>query len=140
MYAQLNDNWRLACDRENQGRTEKWFEAVRPDAQPAPVPGTVQQLFPEYRGVTWYWHTFSQSRMPGKDERCLLRFGAVEYLAEVWLNGVAAGRHEDAEYEITDLDRPDAPATMRGRELMETGVAIAMREEPQAVVLRHTRR
>jgi hypothetical protein len=103
------------------------------------VPGTVQQVFPTHQGVSWYWHAFRPERKAERNQRCLLRFGAVEYLAEVWLNGVAAGRHEDAEYEITDLDRPDAPATMRGRELMETGVAIAMREEPQAVVLQHTR-
>ena len=136
MYAQLNDNWHLARDPENQGRTEKWFETVRPDAQSAPVPGIVQQVFPTHQGVAWYWHTFTPSRMPGKDERCLLRFGAVEYLAEVWLNGVATGRHEDAEYEITDLDRPDAPATMSGRELMETGFCHS--KSPFALYLRTT--
>ncbi len=106
----LNNNWRLARDPENQGRAEKWFEAVPPGAQPAPVPGIVQQVFPTHQGVAWYWHTFSPSHMPGKDERCLLRFGAVEYLAEVWLNGLPAGGHEGAEtpfeLDVTELIRP----------------------------------
>jgi len=44
-----------------------------------------------------------------------------------------------ADYQVTDLDRPTTPVTMSGRELMETGVTITMREMPQAVVLRYTR-
>ena len=106
----LNGKWKLTQDPNNEGIAGKWFESVRPEAQPAPVPGIVQQVFPAHQGVAWYWHSFSPTRMPGKGERCLLRFGAVEYLAEVWLNGLSAGGHEGAEtpfeLDVTDLLRP----------------------------------
>ena len=87
-------DWHLALDENNLGRDEHWFEAVRPEARPAPVPGIVQQVFPQHQGVAWYWHAFTPARLPETDERCLLRFGAVEYLAEVWLNRHPAGGHE----------------------------------------------
>jgi len=106
----LNGNWLLARDPENEGCAGKWFETVRPEAQPAPVPGIVQQVFPAHQGVAWYWHTFTPARLPEQNERCLLRFGAVEYLAEVWLNGRPAGGHEGAEtpfeLDVTGLLRP----------------------------------
>ncbi len=106
----LNGTWKLTLDPRNEGRASQWFEAVRPEARPAPVPGIVQQVFPTHQGVAWYWHTFTPACRPGKDERCLLRFGAVEYLAEVWLNGQPAGGHEGAEtpfeLDVTNLLRP----------------------------------
>jgi hypothetical protein len=108
----LNGTWKLTLDLNNEGRDAKWFTAVRPDARPAPVPGIVQQVFPKHQGVSWYWHSFSPDRLPGEGERCLLRFGAVEYLAEVWLNGQPAGGHEGAEtpfeLDVTALLRPGA--------------------------------
>ena len=93
----LNGNWQLALDPDNAGRAGKWFDAVRPDARPAPVPGIVQQLFPDYCGVTWYWHAFHVDRKAERNQRWRLRFGAVNYFAEVWLNGVAVGSHEGGE-------------------------------------------
>lgn len=93
----LNGNWKLALDPNNEGRDGKWFEAVRPDARPAPVPGIVQQFFPDYCGVTWYWHAFRQERTAERNQRWRLRFGAVNYFAEVWMNGVAVGSHEGGE-------------------------------------------
>jgi hypothetical protein len=110
MQMQLTGNWLLARDPENRGREEKWQDTIPEGARPAPVPGIVQQVFPTHQGVAWYWHTFSSMRLPGKGERCLLRFGAVEYLAEVWLNGLPAGGHEGAEtpfeLDVTGLLRP----------------------------------
>jgi len=106
----LNGKWKLTKDPNNEGRAGKWFETVRPEARPAPVPGIVQQVFPAHQGVSWYWHSFSPLRMPLESDRCLLRFGSVEYLAEVWLNGLPAGGHEGAEtpfeLDVTDLLRP----------------------------------
>src|SRR6266487_4195139 len=44
-------------------------------------------------------------------ERCLLHFGAVDYLADVWLNGVLIGGHEGGEtpftLDVTDALKPD---------------------------------
>ncbi len=84
-------------DSKNVGREEQWFRASRPEARAIPVPGVVQQTFPVHQGVTWYWHDFTVSELPATTERALLRFGSVEYRADVWLNGVAVGGHESAE-------------------------------------------
>jgi hypothetical protein len=106
----LTGSWQLAVDPGNGGRAERWFAAVRPEAQSAPVPGIVQQLFPTHQGVAWYWHAFTPPALPSGTERARLRFGAVEYLADVWLNGVAVGGHEGAEtlfeLDVTGVLRP----------------------------------
>jgi hypothetical protein len=93
----LNGTWLVAADAANIGRADHWFEMVHPEAQTIPVPGIIQQIFPTHQGVAWYWQTFTPDRLPGPNERALLRFGAVEYLAQVWLNGLPVGEHEGAE-------------------------------------------
>jgi hypothetical protein len=94
----LSGTWLLAVDGENKGRDERWFEKARPEAKAAPVPGIIQQVFPGYHGVAWYWHTFTVTQLPAAGEdRMLLRFGAVDYLADVWLNGTHLGRYEGGE-------------------------------------------
>lgn len=106
----LCGEWLLVCDPENAGRNERWFKAVRADAQPAPVPGVIQQVFPGYHGVAWYWVTFTPARPPSAIERALLRFRAVDYLAEVWLNGQPVGGHEGGETPFTiDVTRELRP-------------------------------
>jgi hypothetical protein len=103
----LTGAWHLAPDPDNRGREERWFSAVRGDALPAPVPGIIQQVFPDYHGVAWYWHRFRPDRLPNAHGRSLLRFGAVDYLAEVWLNGTLVGGHEGGETPFT-LDVAEA--------------------------------
>ena len=76
------EGWLLATDPEDVGRTEKWFEAPRPEAQGANVPGTIQDASPSYHGVAWYWLDFEAPTNPSPAGRTLLRFSAVDYLAE----------------------------------------------------------
>jgi beta-galactosidase/beta-glucuronidase len=102
----LNGSWLLATDSRNAGKAEGWFARMSPEAQPAPVPGILQQVFPGYHGVAWYWHSFRLlAGLPPK-ERLLLHFGAVDYLAEVWLNGHYLGAREGGEtpfeFDVTD--------------------------------------
>ena len=40
-------DWTIATDTNNKGRDEKWFEVQRPEAKPATVPCTIQEIFPE---------------------------------------------------------------------------------------------
>jgi len=104
---QLDKVWKLACDPENRGRGDRWFERVQPDAVDVAVPCVIQEAFPGYHGVAWYWHSFAVAcrRQPGY--RLLIRFGAVDYLADVWINGTHAGTFEGGEtpfaFDITDL-------------------------------------
>lgn len=116
MNINLSDNWRSATDPENQGAAEKWFASIPDVAKPAPVPGIIQQVFPGYHGVAWYWTRFTLPRQATeaeeyfRHERILLRFGAVDYLAEVWVNGMTAGGYEGGEtpftLDVTGAARP----------------------------------
>jgi hypothetical protein len=108
-------DWRIAVDFGNKGREEKWFEAVRPEAKKTPVPGAVIYTFPNlFTGgsgvVAWYWRSFEALPNPHRGGRYLFRFGAVDYKAEVWLNGQAVGGHEGGEtpftLDVTDAIRP----------------------------------
>ena len=105
----LNGTWKLATDPNNAGRKDRWFDAIRPEAQEATVPGVIQQVYPAYHGVAWYWHAFRFEDRGVPGERVLIRFGAADYLAEVWLNGRWAGSHEGGEtpfeFDVTELAR-----------------------------------
>ncbi len=94
----LEGNWKLVLDPQNSGRLAGWGSAL-PDGgvEDTPVPGIIQQVFPAYQGVAWYYHRFT-SRLPLRPGfRYAIGFGAVDYLADVWLNGSYLGRHEGGE-------------------------------------------
>ena len=93
----LTGAWKLAMDPENLGRKENWFDRIQPEAKDAPVPGVIQQVFPGSHGVAWYWHVFKPTTGHAAGEHALLRFGAVDYFAEIWLNGKLAGSSEGGE-------------------------------------------
>jgi hypothetical protein len=93
----LDGDWKILSDAGNQGREAKWFEAIPPEAQPATVPGTIQQTFPGYHGVAWYWTEFDTPSVEAKQSACRLHFGAVDHFAEVWVNGRRLGDHEGAD-------------------------------------------
>jgi len=61
------------------------------------VPGIAQQVYPREHGVFWYFRHFECPSLPGPRTRALLRFEAVEYYCEVWLNGQQVGGHEGSE-------------------------------------------
>ena len=91
------DQWLLATDPKNVGGQQKWFERPRPEAKPTRVPWIIQEAFPGYHGVAWYWRDFTPPANPHAEGRYLLRFWAVDYMADVWLNGVRVGEHEGGE-------------------------------------------
>lgn len=98
----LVGRWVVAPDPQNEGRTGRWLDAAPPDtARETPIPAIIQQVFPGHHGVSWYWQRFTSHHDVGHGQRAPLRFGAVDYLAEVWLNGVAPGGHEGGETPFT---------------------------------------
>ncbi len=78
----------------------------------ARVPASWQAQFDDlrdYAGAAWYWRAFPAPILkPG--QAALLRFGAVDYLAEVYVNGRKAGSHEGGylpfEFDVAPLLRP----------------------------------
>ncbi|HWE62823.1 MAG TPA: glycoside hydrolase family 2 TIM barrel-domain containing protein, partial [Chloroflexota bacterium] len=107
----LTGPWRIALDPEQKGRTDRWFMGdPGMDVRQAPVPGSIQQIFPSQYGVAWYWHSFTPAGPLAAGRRALLRFHAVDYLGEVWLNGSYLGSHEGSEtpfiLDATEAMRP----------------------------------
>jgi len=93
----LDGQWLLAHDSSNIGKQQEWWTTPRPDAKSAQVPWIAQDPFPGIHGVFWYWREFTAPANPHVDGRYLLRFHAVDYLAEVWVNGIHIGGHEGSE-------------------------------------------
>ena len=98
----LNGKWMLALDPDNSGRGKLWFEKGDiPNSQEVQVPSTIQQYFPGYCGVTWYWRKFTLPTSRYTNGRYLVRFGVVDYLADVRVNGIHVGWHEGGETPFT---------------------------------------
>jgi beta-glucuronidase len=62
-----------------------------------------------YQGLVWYQRRFDAQ--PREGERQFVRFGAVNYAAQVWLNGQYLGAHRGGftpfAFEVTGLLRPE---------------------------------
>jgi len=91
----LSGLWDFRFDPEDQGTGGGWPEGLI-DARPIAVPASWNDQFADWRdylGPAWYQTRFA---LPwGWDQRSVtLRFGSVNYLAQVWLNGVRLGEHE----------------------------------------------
>ena len=132
------DQWLLATDPTNVGRGEEWFKTPRPEAKSTKVPWIIQDAFPGYHGVAWYWRDFAAPANPHTQGRYLLRFWAVDYKAYVWLNGVRVGGHEGGEtpfpLDVTEAFKPGAPNRLAVRVLNPT------HEPIDGIVLSHTPR
>ena len=97
-------DWRIAIDSNNLGREKKWYKSPPvSDSRQTPVPWVIQDIFHDYHGVAWYWREFEIPENPHRGGRTLLKFFAVDYLADVWVNGKVVGHHEGSETPF-DLD------------------------------------
>jgi len=106
----LDGLWQIIFDAENKGEREDWYKRdcfeVQKQKGPIRVPSCWEETEQDYEGVGWYSRTFN---VPGswKDKVVRLAFGAVNYVAEVWLNDEVVGFHEGGytpfEFDISDL-------------------------------------
>ena len=120
----LEGEWRLAIDPENVGRSKEWFTGPVSGARATTVPGPIQVVFPGYHGVVWYWRDFHLPAHPLEMGLYLLRFWAVDYLADVWVNGTHVGAHEGGEtpfiLDITGAIKPNSSNRLAVRVLNPT--------------------
>jgi len=90
----LDGNWSFVTDPS--GKLDVADLSTASGARTAQVPGSWQSEFADlrdYAGVAWYWRTFS-APAPAAGHVLLVRFGAVDYKATVYVNGQKAGEHE----------------------------------------------
>src|SRR5687767_7727055 len=98
LWISLNGRWEFEFDDGNAGLDANWAGVSKPFTRSITVP-----FCPESRlsGIgdtgfhpwVWYRRSFSLPEQ-WKGKRVLLRFGAVDYTAMVWVNGKLAGTHE----------------------------------------------
>ena len=93
----LDGIWQVIYDHDNKGRTlnlqhrENFYACA--DLEQITVPACLEEFKQDYEGVAWYGKTFT---LPDnwQNKTIRLHFGAVNYRAEIWVNGEAAGAHE----------------------------------------------
>jgi hypothetical protein len=106
----LDGNWLIATDSLNKGKNQSWWKAPVPEARPIQVPWILQDVFPAYHGVVWYWRNFEVPLNNFPSGRTLLRFWSIDYVGDVWLNNTFVGRYESGEVpfviDVTDVVRP----------------------------------
>ncbi|WP_122645522.1 glycoside hydrolase family 2 protein [Enterococcus mediterraneensis] len=95
-WQNLNGEWAFAFDDKDMGKRDQWF--VKPEVfdKKIQVPFVYQTKLSginsqEIHDIVWYQKQFNWTENPNK--RCLLHFGAVDYQAEVYVNGLLAGTH-----------------------------------------------
>lgn len=101
-YLELDGDWGFAHDDGDVGRAEGWFDGrALPDRIRVPFP-------PEspasgigatgFHPVVWYRRDLTGAELGDAGHsggrRLLLHFGAVDYRAEVWVDGRSVGTHE----------------------------------------------
>ena len=92
----LNGDWNFVADPTGAMKVSDLASAQ--NVRPTRIPSSWQQQFEDlrdYAGVGWYWRTLKLEARPDSSQQvALLRFGAVDYLAEVFVNGQKVGSHE----------------------------------------------
>ncbi len=90
----LDGQWRLVLDPDNSGVQDKWFDgSASGDEYDVHVPSVWDLWVPDYDGAGWYFRSFELDES-WLQRAAVLQFDAVDYYAEVWLNGTRLGDHE----------------------------------------------
>ena len=95
-WVDLNGVWGFAYDDDNIGLDERWQDDASRFARSITVPFPPESEASGigdtgFHPVLWYRRTFEAR---ANDGRLLLHFGAVDYRAQVWVNGDLVVVHE----------------------------------------------
>ena len=120
-WCTLNGQWGFAFDPEKVGKKEKWYRKL-PATHTIEVPFCYQSKLSginsqEHCDVVWYARKITIPA--GMTARRLLHFGAVDYIADVWLDGQYLGGHEGGytpfTFDVTDLTEAGGEYTLTVR-------------------------
>ncbi|PYZ97528.1 glycoside hydrolase family 2 [Alteribacter lacisalsi] len=96
-WMNLNGKWEFDFDDQDQGVENRWFESHKfsreitvPFCYESELSGINEQ---DFHDRVWYRRAFT---VPGEwsGKRVILHFGAVDYRAQVWVNGTCVTSHE----------------------------------------------
>jgi beta-galactosidase/beta-glucuronidase len=105
-WTNLNGEWSFAFDDEDSGLARGWYDVSAEDLEndspldrritvpfcfQAPLSGIGETAFHD---VVWYAREFESPLEDTGEQRLLLHFGAVDYSADVWVNGTHTAYHE----------------------------------------------
>ncbi|MGO4545741.1 glycoside hydrolase family 2 protein [Paenibacillus sp. 2TAB23] len=109
-WMNLNGTWSFSFDHGNLGNAEGWHqvkgksfasEIIVPFSWASPLSG----IGSNEKGIAWYSKEV-QWAPAASESRLFLRFGAVDYKSDVWVNGIAVGSHSGGygtfEFDVTD--------------------------------------
>ena len=112
-WQNLNGPWSYAITDREAVRPVRWDGTILvPFPVESELSGVRRQLTNCER--LWYRRTFTAPRLP-RGQRLLLHFGAVDWEAEVWINGRRQGAaphrggYDPFTYDVTDALRPSGP-------------------------------
>ncbi|MBN1311527.1 MAG: beta-glucuronidase [Anaerolineae bacterium] len=102
----LSGFWDIRFDLDDEGDSAGWASGFT-QGQPIAVPASWNDQLDsmrDYTGSAWYQIRFDVPWELGS-RKYMLRFGSVNYLADVWLNGAHLGSHEGGhlpfEFDVT---------------------------------------
>lgn len=95
-WMNLNGEWQFEIDHGGSGRSRGMVEKEKYDSKII-VPFCPESKlsgvgYTDFMRAVWYKRTFTLPK-DAKGKRVFANFGAVDYLAEVWVNGVSVGTH-----------------------------------------------
>ncbi len=128
-WTDLGGPWQFAYDDTNRGIMEHWIDhpdkfdrtITVPFPPESPASGIGDTAF---HPIVWYRRTFT---IPSEERqgRILLHFGAVDYRAQVWVNGQLVAEHEGGHTPFT------ADITSALRADAEQVVVVRAEDQPQ---------
>jgi beta-galactosidase/beta-glucuronidase len=115
-WLNLNGAWEFEFDDKDVGVTDNWGAGSKSFGRTIVVPYCFEGRLSgigdtSFHPVVWYRRSVTVPEA-WKGRRVLLSFGAVDYHADVWVNGRAAGEHEGGNvpfrFDVTPLVKPGA--------------------------------
>lgn len=130
-WIDLCGTWKFRYDDDNTGLQDGWQNLVfGAEIQDILVPFPPESKLsgiddPSFHPIVWYQRNMPQ---PSEEmaERTLIRFGAVDYQATVWINGVLVGQHTGGSSPFT-ID----VSTAWLRSLSEPTMTLRVFDDPQ---------
>jgi len=109
-WVNLNGLWDYAITGKDEGRPARWQGRILvPFCAESALSGVMKAVKPDQ--ALWYHRAIARPALP-EGHRLLLHFGAVDWHATVWVNGVKLGEHKGG-YEPFTFDITKAAGTNR---------------------------